>query len=160
MSNLFAERTYFSFFDIFEGKEIIKRTKKIVDVPVSDFSLAYLKNDDCRLLRNLIFFYHGYEFKSEDLNYYFNNFYKREIPVKETELSEIDNKNVNLIQLYEKRKTQSENELRKIPLNPDLIGSWYLESFMIGDSSCAELEIRKDGIFSFSPNLNNFSRYI
>ncbi len=155
--NLFAQRTTFDFTDIFKGKEIIKQTKQILNIPLSDFSLAYLGNDDCRILRNLIFFYHGYEFKSDDLNYLFENFYTRETPAVQSELSQIDKNNINLIQLYEARNIQSEAELKRIPLKSDLIGEWSLESFLVGDAPCAKLTIKTDKTFLFQPNINNTS---
>lgn len=108
---IISAETHINFEDIFQAKNILKVSKKIVDVPLNDISLAYLSNEDCRLLRNSIFYYHGYSFKSDELREYFYNYYTRTTS-NETPLSDIDNKNVELIKLYETREFSTEKELK------------------------------------------------
>ena len=155
---VFAERTYFDFEDFFTAKRILNVSKRILDVPLKDFSVAYLSNKECRLLRNSIFFYHGHEFQSEDLRqYFFYNFsIDREDPKKTSTsiLSAIDNENVKLIQLYEKREEKTEAELKKTKIPDEYVGRWYLESFIIGNDECTCLRINKDNTFSLIPNHN------
>ena len=165
LSNIsLSARTYFNFEDFFKAKNILKVSKKILDIPLNDFSVAYLSNEECRILRNSIFFYHGYEFQSEDLKQYFFNYYslENESPEKTSkkELSEIDNKNVQLIKLYEKREEKSEEELKKQKLPDQFIGEWFLESFIIGNDSTASLTINKDNTFILIPADNGGGSYV
>ncbi len=155
---VFAERTYFDFEDFFTAKRILNVSKRILDVPLKDFSVAYLSNKECRLLRNSIYFYHGHKFQSDELKeYFYNNFsIDREDPKKTstTVLSKTDDANVKLIQLYEKREEKTEAELKKTKIPAEYVGSWYLESFIIGNDECACLRINKDNTFSLIPNHN------
>ena len=166
-NNIFADRTYFDFKDFFKAKYILNVSKKILDVSLNEFSIAYLSNEECRLLRNSIFYYHGYKFKSEDLIEYFNNYYSLDTEDSEKtsqkELSETDNKNVKLFQLYEKREEKTEAELQKTKISDEYVGAWYLESFIVGNDTSACLLIEKDNTFSLSPLFNggssNFRHY-
>lgn len=157
-------RTYFHFDDFFKAEDILKVSKRILDVPLQDFSVAYLTNEECRLLRNSIFYYHGHDFKSEELKQYFSDYYSRDREDKsktsKKELSKIDNENVKLLQMYEKRAETSKAVLEKTKIPDEYIGKWYLESFMVGNDSTASLKIQKDNTFILLPGHNGGGNHL
>ena len=87
------------FLDDFNEKELSEELIKQQD-------LFFLSNDQLRLLRNAFYAIHGYDFKSQDLKEYFSGFswYKPNPNFSESDFTEIERKNIELIRQMENQE--------------------------------------------------------
>jgi len=85
-------------------------------------SLGKLQGKSFRLLRNAIYAKHGHIFASEELTEYFSRFdwYKPTKTVSYADLSEVERKNIEMIQKFEKMDENSET----IVWGPEKEGVW------------------------------------
>jgi len=97
---------------------------------ISD-ALAFLSQDELRLLRNLIYAKHGKIFKTSDLSNYFSKFFEWYTPLYDDVdnlLSENEKQNIKLIQLFE----NGYKNIRNIP-------DGYWRCFDLSDLSKCDL---------------------
>ena len=80
--------------------------KELSEELIKQQDLFFLSNDQLRLLRNAFYAIHGYDFKSQDLKEYFSgfNWYKPNPNFSESDFTEIERKNIELIRQMENQE--------------------------------------------------------
>ena len=80
--------------------------KELSEELIKQQDLFFLSNDQLRLLRNAFYAIHGYDFKSQDLKEYFSGFswYKPNPNFSESDFTEIERKNIELIRQMENQE--------------------------------------------------------
>lgn len=146
---LFAQYNYDtnSLNDFYEAKRIlVSGEPDLLNIRLKNISVAFLTNDECKLLRNMIYAKYGYSFKNEKLDRYFSTYewYSKNPNYNDNMLTETDKANVSLLSEYEKRNTNKSG--LKIA---DVIGTWD-EKKVYGEVSQISLKLSEDNSFIFS----------
>ncbi len=87
------------------------------------YQIGQLAPEELRVLRNTIFALHGYSFESVELSDHFTQqtWYRPRQEFSESDLSDIDRYNVELILNYESSLTSVDHELQQ----SDIVGIWH-----------------------------------
>jgi hypothetical protein len=122
----------------------------------SDFNLAILDADELRILRNMIFARHGYQFSSIELQEWFTQYswYEPQYDYVNHLLDVVDTININRIKLFESAHKENKEIIVTVG---DLIGIWHASPVVAAGYNDL-MYFFPDMSFRYSPNQMDWSQ--